>query len=86
MPNAQQAAADRVAEAIERELLRLVMVDQIQPDLVLSAALAKIAGTIAGAHGGADAATVLREIAARVEPLPAHAERPLAGMPAAGRA
>lgn len=81
-----QDPVDRIAEAVEHALLHLVMVDRLPPDVVLSAALVKVGAIIAATHGGADAAAVLRDMADRVERLPAHAEHPLAAMPAAGRA
>lgn len=84
MPDADPV--DRIAEAVERALLHLVLVDKMPPDLVLSAALVQVGAIIAATHGGADAASVLRAMADRVERLPAHADHPLAAMPAAGRA
>ena len=86
MPETPKDATDRIGEAIERELARLVLVDQLPRDVVLAVALSQIVSVIARVHGGADAAEVCRLLAERVETLPGFADSALAATPAAGRA
>lgn len=77
---------DQIANAIERELTRLVVMENCDPDLVLGQALALVFGLVASRHGGDVAAAVARSAADQCKGYPAFSDNPLAAMQPMGRA
>jgi len=78
--------AEQIGTAIERELIRLVVVDGHCPDMVLGRALALVFGLVTTRHGGAVAVEVARKAAAQCRGWPAQTENPLSAMQPMGRA